>query len=162
MKNPLLRQRIYINTLNNDVINACVSDFLIQSQDVYIQNKPINIERFLNPAIFQYYAAYSAFLNLGKNTLAQPEMIEVNKEVYMVEASSSYLYKESSMHDTILTIEFNCIKIEDSILHHLDSEQIFKRRANQIQLKAAYEQVQLLLDEKSKKVHSDIDYLNYL
>ena len=153
MKTNLLRQRIDVNTTNNEVINSCVNDLLIQNQRTLNettakQSKSINIEHFLNPAIYQYYAAYSAFLEVGDNTLAPPELIEIGEEIYMIEAGSRYLYKESSMHDTILRIEFNCIKIEDEILHQLDSEQIFKRRANKIQLKATYEQVHLLLDEK--------------
>ena len=167
MKTYLFRQRIDVNTTNDEVINSCVNDLLIKdplalNEAKANQSRAIHIEHFLNPAIYQYYAAYSAFLNLGENTLAPPEMIEINEEIYMIEAGSRYLYKESSMHDTILRIEFNCIKIEDEILHQLDSEDIFKRRANKIQLKAAYEQVHLLLDEKSKKLQSDIDYLNYL
>ena len=167
MKTYLLRQRIDVNTANDEVINSCVNDLLIQNPHALDectakQSKAINIECFLHPAIYQYYSAYSAFLKQGDNSLAPPEMIEISEEIYMIEAGSRYLYKESSMHDTILRVEFNCIKIEDEILHQLDSEQIFKRRANKIQLKATYEQVHLLLDEKSKKLQSDIDYLNYL
>lgn len=162
MKVHLLRQRIDVNTANNEVINSCVNDLLIRNQLVLNQTKASSIQNFLNPAIYQYYAAYSAFLSLGKNTLAPPELIEIGEEIYMVEASACHLHEESRMHDAILRINFNCIKIEDNILHQLDSEQIFKRRANKIQLKAAYEQVHLLLDEKSKKLQRDIDYFNYL
>jgi len=162
MKIHLLRQRIDINTLNNEVINACVNDWLVKTQKRPNEKKPIRIESFLHPAIYQYYRAYASFLNLGKHSLAPPEMIEINEGIYMVEANSYYLFSESTMHETILRIELNCIKIKDAILQDLDHEQIFKRRANKIQLKAAYEQVQLLLNEKSKKVHQDTDYLNGL
>ena len=157
MKTHLLRQYMDINPLNGKVINACTDDLLVQNQSIADIKEPISIERFLKPAIYQYYTAYSSFLNLGKNTLAPPEMIEVNEAIYMVEASSRHLHKETSILDTLLRIEFNSIKIEDDILHLLDSEQIFKRRANKIQLKAAYEQIHLLLDEKSEKIHNDID-----
>lgn len=167
MKTYLLRQYVDINIANNEVLSSRVNDLLIQKPPtidkcVARQSKSIKIEYFLNPAIYQYYSGYSAFLKQGKNTLAPPELIEINEEIYMIEASSKYRGEDSSMHDEILRVEFNCIKIEDEILHHLDCEQIFKRRAKKIQLEATYEQVHLILDEKSKKLQSDIDYLNYL
>jgi len=162
MNTHLFRQHIDINTLKNEVVNACVNDLLIQNYPISKKRDGIHIEKFLHPAIYQYYAAYHAFLNFFTNTLTPPELVEINEDIYMIEACSAIPFKEHSTSKQILRIEFNCIKIEDSILHKLDSKNIFKRRANKIQLQAAYEQIHLLLNEELKKVNSDIDYFNYL
>jgi hypothetical protein len=162
MDTHLFRQHIDINTSNNEVVNACVNNFFIQSNEVSQKRDGIEVNRFLHPEIYQYYAAYHALLNFFTDTVTPPELVEINDDIYMIEACSTTPYKEDLSSKQVLRIEFNCIRVEDSILHKLDSKKIFKRKADKIQLQAAYEQIHILLNEELQKLNSDIDYFNHL